>query len=85
MLAASVELFFKNPLAGREVNDRIGAQTEYGRTREAKNPRRHLLRSFRDGDAPRKTESPKAIGEMIRTRRNPEDVHEGNQGEIAER
>lgn len=70
------KLFLENALARRKVNDRIGAEDKHGRSNETKYPGRHLLRSPRNGNAPGKTESPKAIGEVIRTRGNAENVDE---------
>lgn len=79
MTIAAHQTIFQNSFAGREVNDRVDAKAQNRNANEAKGPSGGSLGAFRDGDAPRKTEAPEAIGEVIHARRNAENVREGDQ------
>jgi len=73
-------LLFEETPSRREVNDRIRAQEKHESADDPKYPRRHLLRSLGDGNAPREAESPEPIGEVIDARGNPENIDQGNDG-----
>lgn len=80
MTIATHQTIFQNSFARREVDDGIHAQAQDGDAHESKDPSSGSLGSFGDGDAPREAEAPKAVGEVVDTGGDAEDVGERDEG-----